>query len=73
MRLSRRSSQTAPQTVQPALYTVKQAARILAVSPWSVYQLIWSRELASVQIGRCRRIPCESLDLYLIRIVEEAA
>jgi excisionase family DNA binding protein len=55
------------------LITVQEAADRLAVSRWMIYQLIWEDRLASVQIGRCRRIIRQSFDDYLTSLIEESA
>jgi len=55
------------------LITVQAAADRLAVSRWMVYQLIWDKQVLSVQIGRCRRIVRQSLEDYLASLIEEAA
>ena len=34
----------------------------MAVSRWTIYQLIWNNEVASVQVGRCRRIVRKSFE-----------
>jgi len=46
------------------MLTVFDVAKLLKVSRWMVYQLIWSNQLASVQIGRCRRVPRDSYEAY---------
>lgn len=56
-----------------ALITVQEAADRLAVSRWMIYRLIWENRLASVQIGRCRRIVRQSFDDYLAGLIEESA
>ncbi|MFD9862249.1 helix-turn-helix domain-containing protein [Streptomyces alboflavus] len=48
-----------------------QAAARLQVSRWTVYNLIRSRELASVTIGRSRRISEAALLDYIARLSEE--
>ena len=40
---------------------------------WTIYQLIWNNEEASVQVGRCRRIVRKSFEDYMARLVEESA
>ena len=55
------------------LLTIDQVSEVLQISRWTVYRLIWANELCSVQIGRCRRVPRESLDAYLARLIGEAA
>lgn len=54
------------------LITVQQAADRLAVSRWMIYRLIWENRVASVQIGRCRRIVRHSFDSYLAGLIEES-
>jgi excisionase family DNA binding protein len=49
------------------------AANRLAVSRWMVYRLIWDQQVASVQIGRCRRIVRSSFNNYLAGLIEGAA
>ncbi|WP_338765893.1 helix-turn-helix domain-containing protein [Nocardia vulneris] len=53
--------------------TVQQAADELEVSRYSIYQLLWSGEVQSVKVGRCRRIVRQSFDAYLSELIEEAA
>jgi excisionase family DNA binding protein len=55
------------------LMLVQEAADRLAVSRWLVYRLIWDQQVASVQIGRCRRIVRSSFDNYLAGLIEGAA
>lgn len=56
--------------VPPLLLTVDQVAARLQLSRWSVYNLIRSRELGSVTIGRSRRITEEVLCDYIRRLSE---
>ena len=53
--------------------TVQAAADRLAVSRWMIYRLIWENRVASVQIGRCRRIVRQSFDDYLSSLIQESA
>lgn len=53
--------------------TVQAAADVLQVSRYSVYQLIWSGEVQSVKLGRCRRIVRQSFDAYVADLIESAA
>jgi excisionase family DNA binding protein len=43
------------------LLTPAEAARSLGIGRTKVYELMASGALASVQIGRCRRVPREAL------------
>nr|WP_223843268.1 helix-turn-helix domain-containing protein [Amycolatopsis methanolica] len=47
------------------LLTVEQAAERLALGRTGVYALVKSGELASVTIGRIRRIPADALDDFV--------
>lgn len=56
------------------LLTVPQAMAQLNVSRWTLYNLIRSGELASVTIGRARRIPATALDEFITnRLQQETA
>jgi excisionase family DNA binding protein len=52
----------------PILLTVTEACVVLRVSRWSLYQLIRSRKLTTVQIGRRRLIPRDSLQALIERL-----
>lgn len=54
----------------PLLLTVDQVAARLQLSRWTVYNLIRSRELGSVTIGRSRRISEQALRDYVQRLTE---
>ena len=45
----------------PALYTVLDAARALALGRTKVYELIASGELESVRVGRRRLVPAHAI------------
>jgi excisionase family DNA binding protein len=47
------------------LLTPEEAAESLGVSRSLVYELMRSGRLESVALGRCRRIPIESLKLFV--------
>jgi len=49
--------------------TVKEAARLLALSELTVRKLCWSGKVASTRIGRAVRIPATEVD----RIIKEGA
>ncbi|MGW5692346.1 helix-turn-helix domain-containing protein [Streptomyces asiaticus] len=55
------------------LLNVDQVAARLQVSRWTVYNLIRSRDLASLTIGRCRRITETALHDYISRQTEREA
>lgn len=47
------------------LLSIRQAAEALSVSPKTVHELIGRRELASLRVGRVRRIPLDVLENYI--------
>jgi excisionase family DNA binding protein len=47
------------------LYTVEQAARVLAISRSSVYRLITSKEIVTIGIGRSRRVSHQALEGFI--------
>ncbi|MEV0282003.1 helix-turn-helix domain-containing protein [Streptomyces sp. NPDC050610] len=60
--------------VPASLLTVDQVADRLRVSRWTVYNLIRSRQLASLTVGRCRRITEAALNEFIsLRTEQEVA
>jgi excisionase family DNA binding protein len=59
--------------VTPLLLTVEQAAERLNVGRTTLFGLIASGDVASVSLGRLRRIPAECLDEYVRRLRTEHA
>jgi excisionase family DNA binding protein len=57
---------------QRLLLTPEEAARRLAIGRTTVYELLSSGALRSVQIGRCRRVPVSALSAYVERLVDQA-
>jgi len=55
--------------ITPDLLTVPDVMERMQVSRHTVYQLIRSRQLTSVTIGRSRRIPASALAAYLSALV----
>ena len=51
------------------LLTVEAAAERLSISRTRMYALIKSGEVASVQVGRLRRIPVSALDNFTARLL----
>ncbi len=71
-------SRAEPTTGQPAaahdLLTVVEASAQLRVSRWTLYQLIHSRQLETIKIGRRRLIPRSAVQALIERLrAEEAA
>lgn len=50
------------------LLTVEEAARRLSISRTTAYALIGSGDLASVPVGRLRRVPTEALTEYIANL-----
>jgi excisionase family DNA binding protein len=55
------------------LLTVPEAMQRLRIGRHKLYDLIRSGELASVTIGRHRRIPASAIQAYITHLIEEAA
>ena len=47
------------------LYTIEQAAQVLAISRSTVYRLVTSRELVTIGIGRSRRVSHQALEGFI--------
>jgi excisionase family DNA binding protein len=56
----------------PDLLTVTDVMARLQLSRHTVYQLIRSKQLVSVRIGRCRRIPTTAVTDYVNNLTREA-
>ena len=55
----------------PLLLTPAEAARRLSLAQSTLYQLLTRGEIASIRIGRCRRIPMDALTAYIDRLRRE--
>lgn len=53
------------------LLSVEEAAERLSISRTRAYALIKSGELTSLRIGRLRRVPAETIDNYVRRLLDE--
>ncbi|MFE8007797.1 helix-turn-helix domain-containing protein [Streptomyces sp. NPDC057418] len=62
-----------PLSTTPEALTVPEVMRALRLSRFKVYDLIRSRELQSIKIGRCRRVPADALRTFIDHQLEEAA
>lgn len=61
-------------TAGTELLTVPEVMARLKISRTAVYDLIRTRQLASITLGRARRIPAHALDhLITTRLQQEAA
>ena len=57
----------------PLMYRVPEAAETLRISRSALYELIRSRQVRSVTVGRTRLISHSALTDYVRRLEEEAA
>ena len=55
------------------LVTPEEAARRLSVGRTTIYGLMASGELQSVNIGRCRRVPVSSLSSFVSKLIGDIA
>jgi excisionase family DNA binding protein len=55
------------------LHTVQETSELLRVSRVTVHDLIRRRELASLKIGRARRIPQSAIESFVRQRMEKAA
>jgi excisionase family DNA binding protein len=60
-----------PDETARLLVDVAEAAKRLSVSKRTVQSLVFSGQLASVKVGRCRRIPVSELTAYVERLRDE--
>ncbi len=55
------------------VYTVEEAAQVLKISRWKIFDLIRTGQLRSVKIGGLRRIPCSAVEEYIAQLLKEVA
>jgi excisionase family DNA binding protein len=53
---------------QPLLYNVKEAAGLLGISRSKFYALVAEQRIATVSVGRCRRVEPHALEKYISTI-----
>ena len=58
----------APALPTPLLLTVPDAARVLGISRSMTYNLITTRQLEVVHIGRCARVPYDAAVEFVDRL-----
>ena len=51
--------------MEPLLMRAEEVARVLRIGRSKAYQLMASRELPTIRIGRSVRVPAESLDEWI--------
>jgi excisionase family DNA binding protein len=59
------ATQASLQTHLRLLLTIPEAAQALGVSRSILYQLVLAGEVASIKIGRSRRVPVVALEKYV--------
>jgi excisionase family DNA binding protein len=62
-----------PQPTRRLLYSVEEAANLLGIGRTFMFQLVATREIDSFKVGKHRKIPVGSLDMYIERLREEQA
>ena len=67
------SQSLSQQTPSKLLLSIEEAARMLGIGRSLMYELVRRRELASITIGRVRRIPVIELEAFVHRRLEAAA
>ncbi len=65
---------TTPVTMGPrrVLYGVPETMALLSLSRTQLYELIRSRRLVTVTVGRRRLVPAAAIDQYVAELVREA-
>jgi excisionase family DNA binding protein len=58
-------------TVTGCLLTVEAAAHHLSISRTTMYTLLKTGDVTSIQIGRLRRVPINALAAYTARLIAE--
>jgi len=66
------SSPLHPLSQLPVLLTVEEAARLLHIGRTLMYRLISTGQVASVTVGRLRRVRPGDLDAYAARLAKTA-
>jgi excisionase family DNA binding protein len=61
----------ADQAPRWTLLTVEAAAERLSIGRTTMYALLKNGDVASIQIGRLRRVPTEALAAYTARLIAE--
>lgn len=55
----------------PRLLTIREAYTTLRISKWALYQLIRSRQLRTIKIGRRRVVPVTAIEALVRRLQSE--
>ena len=60
-------------TPQPLLISVEGAANLLQIGRTAAWELVRKKKIASVKIGRTRRIPMTAIYDYVTKLLEGEA
>jgi excisionase family DNA binding protein len=55
------------------LYSVEEAAQLLGIGRTFMFELVATGQVASLKIGKRRKIPRSALDEYVARLASEQA
>jgi len=58
---------------KPILVSVAEAAHMLSIGRTAAWELVRTNKIASVKIGRTRRVPIVAIHEYIQRLLEEDA
>ena len=58
---------------KPILVSVAEAAQMLSIGRTAAWELVRKNKIASVKIGRTRRVPIVAIHEYIQRLLEEDA
>ena len=58
---------------KPILVSVVEAAQMLSIGRTAAWELVRKNKIASVKIGRTRRVPIVAIHEYIQRLLEEDA
>ena len=58
---------------KPLLVSVDVAAQMLSIGRTAAWELVRKNKIASVKIGRTRRVPIVAIHEYIQRLLEEDA
>jgi excisionase family DNA binding protein len=54
------------------LLTMEEAAQVLSLGRNTIYGLVLRKQIASVKIGRLRRVPLEALQVFVDQQLEQS-
>jgi excisionase family DNA binding protein len=66
------AANAAPVPAEKLLLTVDEAAAALGISRSNLFNILGAGGIASVKVGRLRRIPAAELDRFVARLLEQS-